>query len=112
MIPMMIVKALSFQPTRILITLMILGFVHVSSSPVHATDAVDRLTAEWLEAVHQAVLKLKSERRDIPRSGPLREYRANLHVHSALSVIVGVGTGRGLDIVHWPRPKEVRRKME
>lgn len=50
-----------------------------------AADAVDRLSAERLEAVHQAVLKLQGQRRDLPRSGPLKEYRANLHVHSAWS---------------------------
>lgn len=50
-----------------------------------ALDAIDRLTAERLEAVHQAVLKFQTERRDVPRSGTLREYRANLHVHSAFS---------------------------
>ena len=48
-------------------------------------DALERLTAERLEAVHQAVLKLRTERREVPRTGPLREYRANLHVHSAFS---------------------------
>ena len=52
---------------------------------IFAVDAIDRLTAERLEAVHQAVLKFKSELREVPRSGPLREHRANLHVHSAFS---------------------------
>jgi len=82
---MMNAKVQFFMPTRTFIFLLVLGFVHVGKAPVNAADAVDRLTAERLEAVHQAVLKLKSERRDIPRSGPLREYRANLHVHSAFS---------------------------
>lgn len=50
-----------------------------------AADALDRLTVQRLEEVHQALLKLKSQRRDLVRPGPLREYRANLHVHSALS---------------------------
>jgi hypothetical protein len=50
-----------------------------------ADDAVDRLAPERLEAAHQAVLKLKSERRELQRTGALREYRANLHVHSAFS---------------------------
>jgi hypothetical protein len=53
---------------------------------VFADDqALDRLTAERLEAVRQARLKLASERRVLPRTGPFREYRANLHVHSAFS---------------------------
>src|SRR5262245_5114047 len=50
-----------------------------------ADDALDRLTAERLEAVHQSLAALKSQRRDLVRPGPLREYRANLHVHSALT---------------------------
>lgn len=50
-----------------------------------AVDAIDRLTSARLEAVHQAVVKLKAERRSLTRPGPYREYRANLHVHSAFS---------------------------
>lgn len=50
-----------------------------------ADGAVDRLTAERLAAVHQARLAFSSQRRDLPRRGPLRAYRANLHVHSKLS---------------------------
>src|SRR5262245_37463101 len=48
-------------------------------------DALDRLTAHRLEEVHQSLLSLKSQRQDLMRPGPLREYRANLHVHSGLS---------------------------
>src|SRR3569832_2330240 len=55
------------------------------SRETFAIDAIDRLTADRLEAVHQAVTKLKTVRRDVPRSGPLRDHRANLHVHSAFS---------------------------
>ena len=58
--------------------------VAANRSAVRA-DALDRLTAERLEATHQAVLKLRTERREVPRPGPLREFRANLHVHSAFS---------------------------
>ena len=50
-----------------------------------ALDAVDRLTIDRLEAVHQVIEKFKTVRTEIPRTGPLREYRANLHVHSAFS---------------------------
>ena len=76
------------MPQRIIIVLVFLVFlvfVGVEPGCVNAADAVDRLTAERLEAVRQAVLKLKSERRDVPRVGPLKEFRANLHVHSAFS---------------------------
>lgn len=54
-------------------------------SKTHAIDAIDRLMPERLQAVHEAVVKLKDEHRDVPRSRPFKEYRANLHVHSAFS---------------------------
>ena len=50
-----------------------------------AVDAIDRLAPERLEAVHRAVLTLKSARIERIRPGTLRDYRANLHVHSAFS---------------------------
>ena len=50
-----------------------------------ALDAIDRLTPERLEATHKDVLRFQQERKKLIRSGPLREYRANLHVHSAFS---------------------------
>ena len=61
------------------------ALIWTGSGSTFAIDAIDRLTPERLESVHQALLKLKSERREIPRQGPLHEYRANLHVHSAFS---------------------------
>jgi hypothetical protein len=48
-------------------------------------DALDRLTAERLEAVDRAIAELKTQRRELKRPGPFREYGANLHVHSAFS---------------------------
>lgn len=48
-------------------------------------DALDRLKAERLAAVHAAVEALRAERQEVPRSGPYHDYRANLHVHSLLS---------------------------
>ena len=50
-----------------------------------AEDAIDRLTAKRLEKVHQALIAFQAARQDIPRTGPLHEYRVNLHVHSAFS---------------------------
>jgi len=50
-----------------------------------AEDAIDRLTAKRLEKVHQALAAFQSARKEIPRTGPLQEYRVNLHVHSAFS---------------------------
>jgi len=81
----MIAKAQVRMPNRFLIVLVVLGCLRKDGDTVRAADAVDRLTAERLEAVHQAVLTFKSKRRDLPRTGTLREYRANLHVHSAFS---------------------------
>jgi hypothetical protein len=48
-------------------------------------DALARLEPDKLEAVHKAVLALRSDWRKLDRPGPYKEYRANLHVHSALS---------------------------
>ncbi len=70
---------------RVLLALLVLAVMVAETDRVVAVDAVDRLTAERLEAVHQAVLRFKSERRELPRGSALRDYRANLHVHSALS---------------------------
>jgi predicted lactoylglutathione lyase len=52
---------------------------------IFAADAIDRLTAERLESVHQAVIMLKSDRRTLSRPDKLVDVRANLHVHSAFS---------------------------
>jgi hypothetical protein len=48
-------------------------------------DALAKLKPDKLEAVHKAVLRLESQRKEMPRSGPYQDYRANLHVHSLLS---------------------------
>jgi hypothetical protein len=53
-------------------------------APLRA-DALERLSLERLAAVHQAVHALKADWRELPRPGPFKEYRANLHVHSLLS---------------------------
>jgi hypothetical protein len=48
-------------------------------------DAVDRLTKKNLQAVRETIEKYAAQRTDLERPGPLREVRANLHVHSELS---------------------------
>jgi len=48
-------------------------------------DALARLKPDRLAAVHAAVEQLAKERQDVDRAGPYRDYRANLHVHSAFS---------------------------
>ena len=45
-------------------------------------DALENLKPKRLEAVRQSVAMLGSLRKEVPRSGPLQEHRANLHVHS------------------------------
>ena len=49
------------------------------------SDALARLKPDKLEAVHQAVLALRSKWHKLPQAGPYKDYRANLHVHSSLS---------------------------
>lgn len=48
-------------------------------------DALARLQPDRLEAVRKDVAALRSEWRKLPPAGPFADYRANLHVHSALS---------------------------
>ena len=48
-------------------------------------DAVDRLTKKNLQAVRETIEKYAAQRKVLERPGPLREVRANLHVHSELS---------------------------
>jgi len=48
---------------------------------VHA-EALARLNAKRLEAVSHAIQALRKDWKEVPRPGPYREHRANLHVHS------------------------------
>src|SRR5437660_10166664 len=48
-------------------------------------DALTKLQPDRLAAVRGAIQELRKDWRPLPRTGPLREYRANLHVHSSLS---------------------------
>lgn len=48
-------------------------------------DALARLKPERLEAIHKAIVDLRSEWKKVSRCGPFEDYRANLHVHSSLS---------------------------
>lgn len=57
----------------------------LSWAPAGAEDAIDRLAAERVAAVHAAVEALALARTEVAPAGPLREYRCNLHVHSAFS---------------------------
>jgi hypothetical protein len=62
------------------------ALVLASSATTSArADALTRLKLDKLEAEHKAIAELRSQRVEIPRSGPYQEYRANLHVHSLLS---------------------------
>jgi hypothetical protein len=71
-------------------SILLTGFLTISlltTAPVASVraDALAKLELGKLEAVHQAILSLGSERRTLPRPGLLKEYRANLHIHSAFS---------------------------
>ena len=68
--------------TNLLLTVVVMANIHRTA---FAIDAIDRLTPERLEAVHLALMNLKSERREVTRPEPYIDYRANLHVHSAFS---------------------------
>jgi hypothetical protein len=61
------------------------GIVVLLAGRSARADALAKLKADKLEAVHEAIRALQAERRPPPRPDPYREYRANLHVHSALS---------------------------
>jgi hypothetical protein len=56
----------------------------LSSNPLRA-DALAKLKADKLDAIRKAILALRAERREEGPNGSYRDYRANLHVHSALS---------------------------
>lgn len=64
--------------------LMVAGLASVCAGVTRA-DALAKLQPDKLEAVHQAVLALRSDRHTLTRPGPYEDYRANLHVHSLLS---------------------------
>jgi hypothetical protein len=72
---------------RCLLCLFVYFYVAAGTNwPSLADDnALDRFALERLRAVHEAVVRLASQRREVPRGGELGEYRANLHVHSAFS---------------------------
>jgi hypothetical protein len=48
-------------------------------------EGLSRLTEEKLAAVTEAARRIQAERLERPRPGEFRDYRANLHVHSAFS---------------------------
>lgn len=54
----------------------------VCSATEGRSDALARLQADKLAAVHQAVMALRADWQAVLRVGPYREHRANLHVHS------------------------------
>jgi len=57
----------------------------IAAGPAGAEDAIDRLAPERVAAVHEAVEAFAAARKPLERAGSLREYRCNLHVHSAFS---------------------------
>jgi hypothetical protein len=57
-------------------------FATIPIAPSLAFDAMENLKPEHLAAVRKSVTAFRAQRREVPRTGPFREYRANLHVHS------------------------------
>jgi hypothetical protein len=72
--------------TRRLLTLVVLALGVVSLIAARAqADALERLKVDRLRVVHRDVAAFKSQRQDVARPEPYRDFRANLHVHSAFS---------------------------
>lgn len=59
--------------------------VILMTAPCDGGDALARLTTATLEAATRDAERLQSERSELQRAGEFRDYRANLHVHSAFS---------------------------
>lgn len=74
-----------FRPRVVLVLTCLSIACGTAPSAAIAADAIDRLTPQRLEAVHQSIEKLKTQRKPLARRGPFTEHRANLHVHSAFS---------------------------
>lgn len=68
--------------TRGWIGVAVLGVFAVAA---RAEDAIDRLAPDRVRKVHEAVVALAGARTPVERDGDLKEYRCNLHVHSAFS---------------------------
>lgn len=64
---------------------LVLPFLFAVTLRCHAGDALSRLTPDKLSTVTKAAEQFQSERRELPQRGEFRDYRANLHVHSAFS---------------------------
>lgn len=64
----------------------VLGIVFASFMTARLNaDALERLKVDRLRVAHRDVAAFKSQREDTSRPDPYRDYRANLHVHSAFS---------------------------
>ena len=65
-----------------------LAVAMILSTPLTAhawADAFERLKVERLRVVHRDIKAFESQRQEVPRLDSYRDYRANLHVHSAFS---------------------------
>jgi hypothetical protein len=61
------------------------GLLVLSQTAAVRADALPKIVAEKLEATHKAIAALKAARQEIQRPGPFKDFRANMHVHSAFS---------------------------
>jgi hypothetical protein len=66
----------------LILTTLAAGLVYASTA---RSDALAKLKLDKLEAVHKGIQAFRRDWQKLPRSGPYKEYRANLHVHSLLS---------------------------
>lgn len=69
-------RALRFSP---LVTTFVVGLLLVGEA---RSEALAKLNAKNLAAVSRAIQALRKDWKEVPRAGPYREHRANLHVHS------------------------------
>jgi hypothetical protein len=69
-------RALRFSPIVVTFVVALLLVAEARS------EALAKLNTKKLEAVSQAIQARRKDWKAVPRSGPYREHRANLHVHS------------------------------
>lgn len=62
--------------------LAVAGLLSCLPGPSVSADALQKLQPEKLAAVRKSVAALRNDRSELQRTGPYREFRANLHVHS------------------------------
>ena len=70
---------------RLIWTCLLFALVATHAQTRCGADAIDRLQPDYLRAMQDAVAQLRDRWREIRHSGPYKDYRAAIHVHSHLS---------------------------